>query len=796
MRLVLGALVGVASVAVASGTALGQTWAGGETEARRAAFGGALAVGEGVVLVGEPRNTLRPGIVYEYARAGSQWTERAQLTAPEAESADGFGASLALEGGTLLVGQVPQGAVGGVHVYERQGDAWRHVGTLAAEGIEPAALFGTAVALSGDWAVVGAPGAEGRRGAVHVFHRSGGQWTYHARLAATEGAEGEGFGYALALNGSRLLVGAPGRAQATGTVFVFDQAGGEWQQAGELAARGAQQNEQFGAAVSLDGDLALVSAPFSGGYGATFAFRRNAQGEWMQAGRLVAFDGGGQDAFGAAVTMAGGEIWIGAPGSARRSGAAYVFQRSAQGGFSGVVRISGDDVAVNDRMGAPIAVRGTIAAVGMLGADDQAGTVLVFEKDASGAWRQQAVLESEPEALPAITGGEIRCGADGTADIFGCRDVELVAFLPIKDIGGGRGTNLNDIWGWTDPQTGKEWALVGRTDGTSFVDISDPANPRYVGDLPLTEGSPSSSWRDIKVYENHAYIVADNAGQHGMQVFDLTRLRDVQSPRTFTPDYTYDRIASAHNIVINEESGFAYSVGSGGGGETCGGGLHMIDIRDPKSPKFAGCFADPQTGNAATGYSHDAQCVIYRGPDERYTGREICLGSNETALSIADVTDKANPRALSRASYPNVQYAHQGWLTDDHRFFYMNDEGDEAAGVVPRTRTLIWDLADLEDPQFLGEYLGETRAIDHNLYVKGNLMYQSNYMSGLRIIDITNREQPVEVGYFDTLPFGDDIPSFAGSWSNYPYFESGVIAVSSIGEGLFLVKKRNPATIF
>jgi choice-of-anchor B domain-containing protein len=282
-----------------------------------------------------------------------------------------------------------------------------------------------------------------------------------------------------------------------------------------------------------------------------------------------------------------------------------------------------------------------------------------------------------------------------------------------------------------------------------------------------------------------------------MQVFDLTRLRDVRGePAKFTPDFTYDRINSAHNIVINEESGFAYAVGSGGGGETCGGGLHMIDIREPKNPKFAGCFADPQTGSASTGYSHDAQCVTSRGPDERYSGREICLGSNETALSIADVTDKENPRALSRASYPNVQYAHQGWLTDDHRYFYMNDEGDEMAGVVPRTRTLIWDLADLEDPQFMGEFLGETRAIDHNLYIKGNLMYQSNYVSGLRIIDISNREQPVEVGYFDTLPFGENDPVFSGSWSNYPYFESGIIAVSSIGEGLFLVKKRNPATVF
>src|SRR5690606_24011601 len=202
-------------------------------------------------------------------------------------------------------------------------------------------------------------------------------------------------------------------------------------------------------------------------------------------------------------------------------------------------------------------------------------------------------------------------------------------------------------------------------------------------------------WRDIKVYKNHAYVVADGSGPHGMQVFDLTRLRNVKdAPQTFTMDAHYTNINSAHNIVINEETGFAYAVGVNSGGETCGGGLHMIDIREPKNPKFAGCFADPQTGRANTGYSHDAQCVIYKGPDEQYKGREICLGANETMLSIADVTDKQNPKAISRASYPNVGYSHQGWLTEDHRFFYMDDELDELAGSVQRTRTIIWDLTD------------------------------------------------------------------------------------------------------
>ncbi|GIT51816.1 MAG: hypothetical protein Ct9H300mP15_20290 [Gemmatimonadota bacterium] len=281
-----------------------------------------------------------------------------------------------------------------------------------------------------------------------------------------------------------------------------------------------------------------------------------------------------------------------------------------------------------------------------------------------------------------------------------------------------------------------------------------------------------------------------------MQVFDLTRLRglDGSDPQTFTSDAHYDQIASAHNIVINEETGFAYSVGSSGGGQTCGGGLHMINIQDPVAPVFAGCFQDMSTGRQRTGYSHDAQCVIYHGPDADYQGREICLGSNETALSIADVTDKSNPIAIAMASYPNVGYSHQGWLSEDQSYFFMGDELDESGGNVTNTRTLIWDLADLDDPILAREFMAETKATDHNLYILGNTMYQSNYKSGLRVLDISDPENPQLVGNFDTVPYGGDDASMTGSWSNYPYFKSGVVVVTSSREGLFVVRYR-PRTI-
>ena len=180
----------------------------------------------------------------------------------------------------------------------------------------------------------------------------------------------------------------------------------------------------------------------------------------------------------------------------------------------------------------------------------------------------------------------------------------------------------------------------------------------------------------------------------------------------------------------------------------------------------------------------------YKGPDKRYKGREICIGSNETALSLQDVTDKQNPKVISRATYPKVGYTHQGWLTDDHKYFYMDDELDETGNLVDKTRTLIFDFTDLENPRLMKEHMGTSGASDHNQYVKGDKVFQSNYVAGLRVLDIRNPVDPHEVGFFDTVPFGDDSPRFDGSWSNYPYFKSGVIVVTSGYEGLFLLRYR------
>ncbi len=369
---------------------------------------------------------------------------------------------------------------------------------------------------------------------------------------------------------------------------------------------------------------------------------------------------------------------------------------------------------------------------------------------------------------------------NGFADIYPCNDYDLMSHISITDLGG---TSGNDSWGWTDSTTGKEYALIGTNTGSAFVDISNPIEPLLLGTLPTA--TINNLWRDIKVYNDHAFIVADNAGAHGMQIFDLSRLRNVANPpEIFVSDALYSDVGSCHNIVINETKAIAYLVGC----DTFGGGPNFVDISSPINPVSLG-------GYSAAGYSHDAQVVTYNGPDTDYTGREIYIGSNgnNDMVVILDVTDKNNVINISSFSYPQTSYAHQGWFTEDFRHFILGDEGDELTFGF-NTKTLVFDFSDLDNPILSSTYSGPTLAIDHNGYVKGSKYYLANYRAGLRVLDITNiaasTNSMVEIGYFDTYPSSDSA-NFSGVWSVYPYFASGNIIISDINSGLFVVRKSD-----
>lgn len=338
--------------------------------------------------------------------------------------------------------------------------------------------------------------------------------------------------------------------------------------------------------------------------------------------------------------------------------------------------------------------------------------------------------------------------------------------------------------------------------------------PTILGYLPTRTGG-SSPWCDVKIANDFAYM-ANEVFFDGMQIFDMKRLLTID-PATdcindrycqeLDADQEYRRAEDTHNLVVNEDSDFVYSVGDPYNG--CDGGLHIVDVSDPMDPRFVNCYRD-------SGIVHDAQCVNYKGPDTRYQNREICFCYNEDNVSIVDVTNKNDIALLSQIFSNTFEYTHQGWLSTDQSHIIFGDEEDEKYGKTGgRIRTFVVEVTDLTVPGELKAFFGERTSVDHNLYVArissstmaidldsdgtgdgADLIFQANYEAGLGITQVLDYDTADvrEIAYFDTFPLNNTF-SFDGAWSVFPFFPSGQVAIGTIESGLFLVKPNLEAAL-
>ena len=361
---------------------------------------------------------------------------------------------------------------------------------------------------------------------------------------------------------------------------------------------------------------------------------------------------------------------------------------------------------------------------------------------------------------------------NGRAGFFPCKNVDLLSYLPSADMGGG---TMSDIWGWSDRKTKREYALLGASNGLKFIDVTNPAKPRYLG--TLVKADSALVWQDVETYKNYAFVVCD-LSPCGMQIFDLRRLRGVKEPQQWTPDLVYPTSLATHALDINTGTGYAYLNGS-----YLSGGSHVVDINEPMAPLAAGQVQDD-------GYTHDSHCRIYHGPDKDYKESEICFSANEDTVTIYDVTNKALATQLARFPYENATYTHQTWLTKNHKYILVADELDEQTHGINAT-THIFDVSDLDKPKYVGKYVSHSTFIDHNNYIKDDMDYQAAMTGGLRVLDLSKvgRAKIKEVGYFDVVPQSDE-PDFDGSWGVYPFLPSGNIIASGMGQGLFVLKSR------
>lgn len=362
---------------------------------------------------------------------------------------------------------------------------------------------------------------------------------------------------------------------------------------------------------------------------------------------------------------------------------------------------------------------------------------------------------------------ELECGdPDATYDAV---DVNLLSRVPVSAFSSSSSA-ANDVWGFISP-LGHKYAVIGLTRGTGFVRITDPRNPVVVADI----GDTNSTWSDMKYFDGFVYNV--NEGGGGMQVIDVSGIDDGIVSLTGA---VLGGLSTAHNVALNPESGFVYPVGS----NLAAGGLVIYSLADPSAPQFAGAWN--------TRYIHDAEIVSYDAcPTPGYfrDGQpcEVAFAfCGQDGLTILDVTDKSVIRTLSRLTYPTQAYCHQGWISEDRHYVFMDDELDELYGQVSNATTYVVDVSDLRLPSLAATYEHPGCWIDHNLHVRGDRLYQAHYTAGLRVTDIGTPTAPLETAHFDTHPGGNS-QQFDGAWGVYASPDQRVVLISDMQQGLFVL---------
>ncbi|KAK3314090.1 hypothetical protein B0H66DRAFT_643531 [Apodospora peruviana] len=390
---------------------------------------------------------------------------------------------------------------------------------------------------------------------------------------------------------------------------------------------------------------------------------------------------------------------------------------------------------------------------------------------------------------------------------FRCKNLDLYDFKTHAELGSTRGQGAGS-WGWASPTSGREFVAIAQNDGTSFSEVTKDGKLVYLGRLPQYTTANASLWREIKGYKSYI-VIGSEAVDHGVQIFDLKKLEEIdpKSPKVFKnekPDldgYWTEGlpVGRSHNVATNEEMNYGIAVGFAPRNGTYRAGLVFFDLTDPSNPKTLG-------GTGEDGYVHDVQCLVYRGPDTKYVGKEVCYGYDEDSLTIFDVTDKQKIKVISNTTYEGASYTHQGWVLDPkwQQFLITDDEYDEVdeAGLAKDGYPIsyIWDISSLESPKQTGHYKALRRGIDHNQFVRDGYTYQSNYALGISVLDLRSvPSDPTgkgikEVAYFDTYPEDDMEPgggnvTFTGTWSHYPFLPSGFIVINTMDRGAFVVKR-------
>jgi choice-of-anchor B domain-containing protein len=407
-----------------------------------------------------------------------------------------------------------------------------------------------------------------------------------------------------------------------------------------------------------------------------------------------------------------------------------------------------------------------------------------------------STIKNSPTAFKSLKQAQTQQNCvNGKAENFACNNMDLLAHIPLASFSNSPDSG-NDVWGHVDLNSGNEYAIIGLNNGVAIINVTDPVNPVEIG---IISGA-NSWWRDIKVYQYYdenlglwqayAYTTIDSAADK-VSIIDLNDL-----PNSVSLVEKDNVVATAHNVYI---SNIDHTLNITLPGLTAS--LQLMGTNKNSGAFTNYSLADPKTIteltglNKGQGYTHDGASLVI--DDERKNS--ICPSTanctifvdfNEKDMKLWDISDPQKTALVGTGIYTDVssinQYVHSGWPSEDKQYIFAHDEFDEEKAGI-NTTVRVFAIADLNNPQHVGQWTGTTAAIDHNGFVRGNRYYMTNYERGLTVLDISDPVYPIEVGYFDTFTPSNNA-DFNGAWGAYPFLPSGNILVSDFNSGLYILR--------
>ena len=356
----------------------------------------------------------------------------------------------------------------------------------------------------------------------------------------------------------------------------------------------------------------------------------------------------------------------------------------------------------------------------------------------------------------------------------GHSDVELVGKMSLIHL---HADMCSDVWGYVSPSQ-KEYMILGcqgRGGVVKFLRVAEDGTLAPVAEY----GGAQSSWYDIRTYGHYAFVVTEAPREIPVWVFDLSAIDDGRVTPITPPDFERTTPRNTHNVAIDVANGFLYRCV--GAGDALG--AYIYEIRD----QDFGSYTWPLRAQIL-GECHDIHVETIRARQVAF----VSAGSLGAVL-IYDVTDKDAITLLRTLEYPHASYTHQLSIDDSQRYLYLNDEMYIDNVNVLRSTVIIFDISDLATARYIRSYDNGEIATTHNMFALGDRLFQANYDSGLRVYDITDRENITEVSHYDTQE--RRYPGWSGGlWGVYPYLPSGYILGSDItcGAHVFSYAPRAP----